>query len=112
MGHDASRIEPKTSPMPATGVTLCAILRVPLEGVAAFRAYEAAVLPMLLDHGGTLQRRLRTEDGLTEIHVLWFPSLEQVAAYRADPRRVAHAGLFTGAGATADVLTVQDVATA
>jgi hypothetical protein len=95
--HDAKR-----------GVTLCAILRVPAEGVALFRAYEDAVLPLLSDHGGTLQRRLRSSDGTTEIHVIRFPQPAQLEAYRADSRRAAHADLFARSGATAELLMVEE----
>jgi hypothetical protein len=95
--------------MPNTGTTLCAIFRIPLAGLDAFQAYEAAVLPLLEEHGGSLQRRLRSAGGLTEIHLIWFPSPEHVAAYRADPRRSAHAHQFEASGAVAEVLTVADV---
>ena len=92
------------------GVTLCAILRVPRSGLEALRTYEDAVLPLLKDHGGTLRQRLRTEDGLTGVHVIWFPSPSHFNAYRNDPRRAAHSGLFDASGATAEVLTVRDLA--
>jgi hypothetical protein len=95
--------------MPNAGVTLCAILRVPEMGLAAFRAYEDAVLPLLKDHGGLLRQRLRTDDGLSEIHVIWFPSSSHFDAYRSDPRRAARAGMFEASGTTAEVLVVQDV---
>ena len=91
------------------GLTLCAILRVSETGIDAFRRYEEAVLKLLKDHEGSLQRRLRTEDGLTEIHVIWFPSRPHLDAYRDDPRSAAHAGLFAAAGAATEVLMVQDV---
>jgi hypothetical protein len=95
--------------MSDAGVTLCAILHVPEAGLEAFRAYEDAVLPLLKDHGGVLRQRLRTEDGLTEIHVIRFPSTSHLDAYRADPRRAAQAGMFNASGATAEVLMVRDV---
>ena len=95
--------------MPDAGVTLCAILRVPSAGRDAFRTYEDAVLALLKDHAGILRQRLRTEDGLTEVHVIWFPSSSHLNAYRADPRRVARAGAFEASGATAEVLTVREV---
>ena len=91
------------------GMTICAILRVPQTGVDAFRAYEDAVLPLLSDHGGVLRQRLRAEDGLTEVHVIWFPSTSHLSAYRDDPRRAAHAGMFDASGATTEVLTVREV---
>lgn len=91
------------------GITLCAILRVPPEGVATFQAYEDAVLPLIATNGGRLQRRLRTGAGGAEVHVLWFPSTAHLDAYRADPVRAARAGLFTASGATAELLVVDDV---
>lgn len=90
-------------------LTLCVILRVPPAGAEAFQVYESKVLPLLTDHGGVLERRLRVADGTTEIHVIRFPSPDRFAAYRADPRRAAHAGLFAASGAVAEVLTVHDV---
>ena len=95
--------------MPDVGVTLCAILRVPAAGRDAFLSYEDAVIPLLRDHGARLQRRLRTDDGLVEIHLIRFASRSALDAYRADPRRTAHAELFAATGATAEVLTVRDV---
>ena len=95
--------------MTNTGVTWCAIFRVPSEGLPAFRAYEDAVLPLLGDHGAKLQRRLRSDDGATEIHVIWFPTASSIETYRADPRRQAVSGLFSASGAVAEVLTVADV---
>jgi hypothetical protein len=95
--------------MSDSSLTLCAIFRVPPAGVAAFQAYEQAVLPFLADHGGILQRRLRGAGGITEVHLIWFPSAARFDAYRADPRRSAHTALFEASGATAEVLVVGDV---
>ena len=67
-------------------MTLCANFRLPAPGVAAFRAYEDAVSPLLAAHGGLLRGRMRTGDGTTGIHVIWFPSPAHVATYRADAR--------------------------
>jgi hypothetical protein len=53
---------------------------------------------------------MRTDDGTVEVHVIGFPSTESLDAFRADPRRTALADLFTLSGATAEVLTVVDVA--
>ncbi len=92
-----------------TGITLCAILRVPPDGVARFQAYESAVLPLLGDHGGRLERRLRSQDGGVEVHVLWFPSAAALDAFRADPRRAAQAALFAASGATAELIGMDDV---
>ena len=63
---------------------------------AGFQAYEAAVLPLLPRHGGLLERRLRTDDALVEIHP-------------ADEERQSHKGLLEGLGVTQRVLRVNDV---
>jgi hypothetical protein len=95
--------------MTESGVAYCAIFRVPEAGLTSFRAYEDAVLPFLVDHGGTLERRLRSADGRTEVHVISFRSAAGFASYRADPRRVAHAGLFETSGAAVELLPMVDV---
>ena len=54
---------------------LTAIVRIPREGVKDYLAYEDCVLlPLLHEHCATLERRLRTADGTTEVHVVHFPS--------------------------------------
>jgi hypothetical protein len=90
-------------------VTIAVIARVPAAGRADFLAYEDAVLPLLERHGGVLERRLRTGDGLTEVHVVSFPSPEAFAAYRGDPDRVAQQHLLERSGAAMELLEVSDV---
>jgi len=43
-------------------------------GLRRFRAHEDQVLPLLNEHGGRLQRRLRNELGTVELHIVSFPS--------------------------------------
>ena len=54
--------------------TFVLIARVPPDGVAGFQAYEDAVLPLLSEHGGSLERRLRNGDGTIEVHIVSFNS--------------------------------------
>ena len=63
------------------------------KDVAALRAYEAKVLPLLADHGGRLEMAFSPAPALTtgqevpdEVHILKFPSAQAFQAYRADPR--------------------------
>ena len=72
--------------------------------------YENRVLPLLGEHGATLERRLRTADGTTEIHVVRFPSQAVLEAYMGDPRRDQHQSLFDVSGAAMEVLTMHDAA--
>ena len=85
------------------------IVRIPQAGVAAFQAYENAVLPLLAEHGGTLERRLRSADGTVEVHLVRFRSDAGFDAFRADPRRATHAGLLAESGAVSELLALTGV---
>ncbi len=95
--------------MTGHGVTYVLIADVPAGGLRAFRQYEAAVLPLLADHGGRLERRLRSTDGHREIHIVWFPDPQALGAFRADPRRQRLGHLMEASGARTEFLTVADV---
>ena len=95
-------------PLP-TSVLYVATFRIPADGVEAFQAYERAVLPILRDHGGRVERRLRGSDGQVEVHLLRFASADAFDAYLADPRRTAFAELLTQSGATVDLEAVADL---
>ncbi|GLF95418.1 hypothetical protein [Streptomyces yaizuensis] len=90
-------------------VTYLMLARLPEGGLGAFEAYESAVLPLLADHGGRLERRLRTVDDRVEAHLVTFPSGRDLAAYRVDPRRSAAAPLLESSGATVELLAVRDI---
>ncbi|MFF8946009.1 hypothetical protein ACF1A5_27830 [Streptomyces sp. NPDC014864] len=80
-------------------VTYLMLARLPEGGLDAFDAYEGAVLPLLAEYGGILERRLRTLDDQVEAHLITFATSEDLAAYRADPRRCAAAPLLESSGA-------------
>jgi hypothetical protein len=90
-------------------LTLAVVARVPVEGVADFQAYEANVLPLLADHGGTLERRLRAADGTVELHVLRFASRSSLDRFRSDPLRRAAANLLARSGAVVEAWEMDDV---
>ncbi len=92
-------------------VVVVLLARVPERGVESFRRYERAVLALLPDHGGALQRRLCSEDGLTEVHVVGFPSAEALASYRADPRREQHREILESSAARVEVLELREAPT-
>ena len=77
-------------------VRVVAVIDVPPAAVAVFQQYEQEVLPLLEQHGGVLERRLRTADGTTEVHVLSFATDVDYRSYRQDPRRQAARGLLDG----------------
>lgn len=88
---------------------LTLLARIPETGIEAFRAYEDGVIPLMGRYGGVLERRLRTGDGLVEIHVVSFPDAAAFEAYRADPERASFAPLLAESGAELELLTVADV---
>jgi hypothetical protein len=91
-------------------VTFVVIARIPRAGIERFQRYESAVLSLLAEHGGRLERRLRGAGGEIEVHVLSFGAPEALAAYLDDPRRAAHGELLAASGAELEVLEVEDVA--
>lgn len=78
-------------------------------GIEAFRAYEDMVLPLLGRHGGRLERRLRTSDGTSEIHLVFFADEPGYEAYLADPDRVQARALLGATQLEQRILTVGDV---
>jgi hypothetical protein len=49
--------------------------------------YEEAVLQLLGRHGGTLERRARSTDGTTEVHLIRLRSLDRQHAFMIGPDR-------------------------
>ncbi|CUT12866.1 hypothetical protein BF49_3946 [Bradyrhizobium sp.] len=85
------------------------VARIPAEGIANFRAYEAAVLPLLPEFNGRLERRLRNPDGTVEIHIVSFASDADLQNYRNDPRRTGQASLLEKSLAELEVFPMADV---
>lgn len=90
--------------------TIALAARIPAEGVVLFQQYEDAVLPLLADYGGMLERRLQSADGTREVHIVSFPNEAALQSYRGDPRRAAQASLLQRSGAEVEVVAVSDVA--
>jgi hypothetical protein len=91
-------------------LTFVLIARVPPDGVARFQAYEQAVLPLLSEYGGLLERRLRNGDGTIEVHIVSFESDRDFQRYRSDPGRAAVSHLFEASAASTERLVMTDVA--
>ena len=84
------------APRPTPELTLALVVDLAEHAVAPFAAYEQQVLPLLARHGGRLDRRLRTADGRSEIHLLSFADRAGYDAYLADPDRAAAGHLLDG----------------
>jgi hypothetical protein len=92
-----------------TLVTFVLIVRIPTPGIEDFRAYEDAVLPLLPEFNGRLERRLRNPDGTIEMHIVSFASDADFQNYRNDPRRTAQAWLLEKSSATLELLAMVNV---
>jgi len=90
-------------------VTFVLIARIPAEGIKDFRAYEDAVLPLLPEFNGRLERRLRNRDGTVEMHIVSFASDADFQNYRNDPRRTAQAWLLEKSSAKLELLPMANV---
>lgn len=90
-------------------LTLVLVVDLPDTSVAGFRAYEEKVLPLLERHAGRLERRLRTAEGRTEVHLLSFVDRASYQAYVDDPERTVHRGLLEGSPYEQRLLEVTDV---
>jgi len=95
-------------------ITLCVLLW-PTEGNADLLSrYEDDVLPVLSAHGGRVVSRVRALPGQdpslpTEVQVIELPDDGALAAYMADPARVALTEVRDRAVARTDVVRVADV---
>ena len=85
------------------------IARIPKDGVGFFQIYEDRVLPLLKEHGGDLQRRMRNDDGTIEMHIVVFPSQAALDAYRDDFRRTSQDTMLEKSGAEIELIEMDDV---
>src|SRR5579862_437824 len=90
-------------------VTFVLIARIPAEGIEHFRAYENAVLPLLPEFNGRLERLLRNSDGTVEMHIISYASDADHQNYRNDPRRTAQASLLKKSNAKLELLPMTSV---
>lgn len=74
--------------------------------VALFEKYEAIVLPLVEKHGGRLEARVRSDDGQTETHLLFYPDERSYQAFLSDPIRQNARHIWDQSGATAASLSV------
>ncbi|GGU28590.1 GNAT family N-acetyltransferase [Streptomyces lavendofoliae] len=102
-GHVDVHFHKALGPPAAPAFLLAVLLDHPADAVEDALAYEEEALALLPRHGGRLERRLRTADGLSEVHLVRFPSEEAYRAYLADPDRTPDGRI------TARVLEVTEV---
>ncbi len=95
-------------------IHVVALLRARAGDLAALRDYEALVLPMIAEYGGRLVSAFRPEadDNVQvpdEVHILQFPSRDELRAYREDSRHADLNLLRTRAGERTLVLVPAEV---
>ena len=90
-------------------LTFALIVRIPAEGIEDFQAYEDAVLPLLPEFNGRLERRLRNPDGTVEVHIVSFASDADFQNYRNDPRRRALSRLLEKSSAKVEFFPMANV---
>lgn len=95
--------------MATTKLTMVMTVSIPKEGIADFLEYEEKVLPLLAQHKGTLERRLRNYDGTVEMHILSFESEQDFEGYCYDPKRLEHTQIFDKSGAQTQLMHLTDV---
>ena len=95
--------------MTTSELLLAVVVEMPAGRTGPALEYEDRVLALLGRHGGTLERRMRSTDDTTEVHVIRFAARAGLRAYLADPDRGALRAEFADAVPTARVLEVRDV---
>ncbi len=90
-------------------LTWVQIVRLPDDGVTGFQEYEAAVIPLLADHGGRFDARFRGDEGRVEVHVVSFDTREGMEAFMVDERRQALRPRLLASGAQTELLEVTPV---
>ncbi|MBX7269283.1 GNAT family N-acetyltransferase [Micromonospora sp. Llam7] len=94
---------------PAAAVRLVALVELPDGTVDTGQRYEDTVLARLPRHAGRLERRLRTGDGRSEVHVIRFDTRAGYEAFLADPERAALRAALGDAAPETRVLEVHEV---
>jgi hypothetical protein len=75
---------------PSGDLLLVAIVEMAPGHAAAGHQYEDAVLGLLDRHGGTVERRMRSSDSATEVHLIRFRSRAGYESFMVDPDRLDH----------------------
>ena len=94
---------------PSAGLLLVAIVEMAPGSATVGQEYEDSVLGLLGRHGGSLERRVRSTDSATEVHMIRFRSRAGYESFMADPGRLGHRGRIAGAVPVTRVLEVREL---
>jgi hypothetical protein len=95
--------------MTSQELLLVAIVQMLPGRAEAGQRYEDAVLALLDRHGGTLDRRTRSTDNTTEVHLIRFQNRAGYDSFLLDPDRASHRAQAGDAAPTTRVIEVLDV---
>ncbi len=78
--------------------------------ISRFEEYEKQVIPLLHKYGARLELGLRSVDGMTETHVLYFPDAASFDGFLSDSTRASLQDDWQLAGAVTTVSDVNEIA--
>ena len=90
---------------------LVAIVEMAPGSAAAGQQYEDTVLGLLDRHGGSVERRMRSMDSATEVHIIRFRSRAGYESFMTDPARLDYRDRIGDAAPTTRVLEVRELLT-
>jgi hypothetical protein len=93
---------------PVGELLLVAVVEMAPGHATSGQRYEDAVLGLLDRHGGSVERRLRSQDSTTEVHIIRFRARAGYDSYMADPDRLARRAALGEAAPTARVIEVHE----
>ena len=88
---------------------LVAIVEMAPGSAAAGQQYEDTVLGLLDRHGGSVERRMRSMDSATEVHIIRFRSRAGYESFMSDPARLDYRDRIGDAAPTTRVLEVHEL---
>jgi hypothetical protein len=94
---------------PSGGLLLIAIVEMAHGSAATGQEYEDTVLGLLDRHGGSVERRVRSMDSATEVHIIRFRSRAGYESFMVDPDRLEYRDRIGDAAPATRVLEVREV---
>jgi len=97
------------SEKPSGELLLVAIVEMATGNTAVGQRYEDTVLDLLDRHGGSVERRMRSMDSATEVHIIRFRSRAGYESFMADPDRLDYRTRIGDAAPTTRVVEVHEL---
>jgi hypothetical protein len=95
--------------VPSDEVLLVAVVEMAPGRAEAGIQYEDDVLKLLDRHGGSVERRLRSTDSATEVHLIRFRSRSGYESFMVDPDRLDRRATLGEAAPTTRVIEVSEL---